>query len=81
MDVLFDRDLFIFIDVFELVIVVVVYIVIVDNSSKCYFGFVFGKIKVVFKYGYIIFCFELCVVVLGMEIYDVIMDELKVEFC
>lgn len=36
-----------------------------------------GKVKVVLKYGYIILRLELCVVVLGVEIYEIIFDEFE----
>lgn len=38
-----------------------------------------GKVKVVLKYGYIILRLELCVVVLGVEIYEIIFDEFEFE--
>lgn len=37
-------------------------------------SFLFGKVKVVFVYGYIIFWFELCVVVLVIEIVEIVRD-------
>lgn len=80
MDASSDRDLFIFTDASELAIAAVAYIVTVDNSSKHHFGFVLGKTKVAPKHGHTIPRLELCAAVLGTEIYDVIMDELEVEF-
>lgn len=58
-----------FCDVFEKVIVVVVYIYVIYDENKYYVGFVIGKIKVVFFYGYIILRFELCFVFFVVEIY------------
>lgn len=60
-----DMKFYIFLDVLEKVIVVVVYLVLEKYLS---IGFVFGKVKVVLIYGYIILRLELCVVVLVIEI-------------
>lgn len=60
-----DMNFYIFLDVLEKVIVVVVYLVLEKYLS---IGFVFGKVKVVLIYGYIILRLELCVVVLVIEI-------------
>lgn len=54
------KEVYVYCDVFEYVIVVVGYL-LVKRKDQEEFGFIFGKVKVVFLYGYIIFCFEFCV--------------------
>lgn len=64
-------EVYIFFDVFKEVVVVVVYLKVFYEK---YFevGFFFGKVKVVFLYGYIILRFELCVLVLVVEMVEII---------
>lgn len=58
------KEVYVYCDVFEYV----VGYLLVKRKDQGEFGFIFGKVKVVFLYGYIIFCFEFCVVVLLIEI-------------
>lgn len=60
-----DMKFYIFFDVLEKFIVVVVYLVL---EKYLRIEFVYGKVKVVLIYWYIILRLELCVVVLVMEI-------------
>lgn len=60
-------EFYIFVDVFEKVIFVVIYIKVI-NMGEIYIGFVIGKFKLVFYYGYIILRLELCVVFFVIEI-------------
>lgn len=60
-----DMKFYIFLDVLEKIIFGIVYLVLEKYLS---IGFVFGKVKVVLIYGYIILRLELCVVVLVIEI-------------
>lgn len=59
----------IFFDVFEIVIVVVVYL-----KVNYYIGFIMGKLKFVFLVGYSILCLEFCGVVLVIEIGEFVLD-------
>lgn len=52
-------EFYIFFDVLELVIVVVLYVRVVLKDGLGYMGFVMGKVKEVIKYGMIIFRLEL----------------------
>lgn len=62
------KEFYVFSDVLEKVIVVVIYLCIIDSEGWVKFGFVLGKGKVVFISGYIILWLELCVLVLVVEI-------------
>lgn len=62
-----------FCDVFNDVIVVVVYIKIM-NEDLFDIGFFLGKVKLVFSYGYIILWLELCFVVVVVELVEVVKE-------
>lgn len=70
-------EVFVFCDVLKDIIVVVVYFKFQENEMLS-ISFLFGKVKVVFVYGYIIFWFELCVVVLVIEIVEIVRDQLNI---
>lgn len=71
-----EKFIYVFCDVLEFVIVVVGYMKIIFLDNESYFGFVLGKVKFVFIYGYLILRLELCVVVLVVEIVCFIVDYL-----
>lgn len=57
--------MYIYVDVFKEVIVVVVFLKLYGSDlDLCIISFFMGKVKVVLFSGYIVFRFELCVVVL-----------------
>lgn len=62
------KELWIYVDVLEKVIVVVFYMKVYYEDGFVMIGFLLGKFKVVLVLGYIIFCLEFCVVVLVIEI-------------
>lgn len=66
--------MYIFIDVFKDVIVVVVFLKVWKDEENGDIGFLMGKVKVVLIYGYIILSLELCVVVFGIEIVEIIRE-------
>lgn len=66
--------MYIFIDVFKDVIVVVVFLKVWKDEENSDIGFLMGKVKVVLVYGYIILRLELCVVVFGLEIVEIIRE-------
>lgn len=74
------REVYIYVDVFKEVIVVVVFLKLYGSDlDLCIISFFMGKVKVVLFSGYIVFRFELCVVVLVVQLVDVIYEQLKID--
>lgn len=61
-------ELYVFCDVLEIVIVVIVYLKIIGDDNVSYLGFILGKVKLVLMKGYIILWLEFCGVVFVLEI-------------
>lgn len=76
---IYMREIYIFLDVFEKVILVVVYLCIISNFGDVYVGFVIGKFKIVLFQIIIILCFEFCVVVLGIELVQIVFKYLDID--
>lgn len=77
---IFCKEFYIFLDVLEVVIVLVVYLCIVDDLNNIYVGFILGKCKFVLISGYFVLCLEFCVVVMFVQLYDIISEELDMKF-
>lgn len=73
------KEVYIYCDVLEKVIVVVVFLKMIDIKGGVYVGYIMGKVKVVFLYGYSILRLELCVVVLVVQIFEIIFNEFDFE--
>ncbi|XP_062592960.1 uncharacterized protein LOC134254474 [Saccostrea cucullata] len=70
------RDLFVFTDASEKAIAAVAYLRTFDENNRSKLGFVMGKAKVAPKHGHTIPRLELCAAVMGVEIYENILQEL-----
>lgn len=68
-----------FTDASEKAIAAVAYLRTLDEDGNSQLGFVMGKAKVAPKHGHTIPRLELCAAVLGVEIYETILDELEFE--
>lgn len=73
-------EIYIFFDVLEKVIGVVVYLKICFLDNSVSIGFLIGKVKLVLIEGYFLFRLELCVVVMVIEIYEIIRELFDIKF-
>lgn len=71
-------EIYVYFDVFEDVIEVVVYLKIICLDDEIYVGIILGKEKVLFKYGSLIICLELCGIFFVVEIYDIVVSVLDI---